>query len=253
MKKTVYVLIGVVGIFLALASAKNGLVKFVLERGVEGATGLKLEVGEVKVGLMTTRIDIKKIRLYNPRGFKDRVMLEMPEIFVDYDLPSFFRGKIHLSTVRIDLKEFVVVKNARGELNLDALKMISGDTQKPAPAKEQKPSSLQIDTLELKVEKVIYKDYSAGGEPIVKEFNIDIDRTDKDVTDLKSLVSLIVVRALAQTSIVKLTGFAINDLEDQIVGSVFSGTGLVSGAASGAAGVGQTIEGAAQGLLQKFE
>ena len=110
-------------------------------------------------------------------------MLDMSEIYVDYDLPAILGGKIHLRTVRINMSEFVVVKNAKGELNLDALNVVKEQkgAKTAAPAEKGKAPEIQIDVLELKVGKVLYKDYSKGGAPQVQEFNLNLDERYTDI------------------------------------------------------------------------
>ena len=88
----------------------------------------------------------------------------MPEIYVKYDLPAIMGGTIHLPEVRIALDEFMVVKNEKGELNLNSLKVVQAQKKGSAEKEETKTGArmpkIQIDTLKLKIGKVIYKDYS---------------------------------------------------------------------------------------------
>ena len=175
MRKMLPIIIGVLVALLVSAFVKDAIIKASVEKGVEMVTGLKLRIQGFKAGLVNSLVAIRNLRLFNPRGFKDSVMLDMPEIYVDYDLPAVFKGKIHLKEVRIDLKEFYVIKNAKGEVNLDSLKVVQ-ESKGEAPAKEKpaeegKGMEFQIDTLQLKVGKVVYKDYSQGGEPKVQEFS----------------------------------------------------------------------------------
>ena len=90
--------------------------------------------------------------------------------------------------------------------------------QEKAPAEKQKGKApgIQIDTLELKIGKVVYKDYSGGGEPSVKEFNIGIDEKFQNIDDPNKVVSLIVVKALMNTTVAKLTNFDLQGLQGQI-------------------------------------
>ncbi|MFC1644381.1 AsmA family protein [Candidatus Omnitrophota bacterium] len=247
MKKLIYVLVILVLVVVGLFAFKDSLVQFVVEKSVQSATGLKLNVKGFHVGLLKTVINIKELRLYNPKGFHDKVMLDMPEIYVDYDLPAFFKGQIHLPEVRIDLKEFIVEKNAKGELNLDSLAVTKEAPEEAEPAKpekEKKQMQLQIDSLQLKVGRVLYKDYSQGGEPTVQEFAVNIDETYENITDLKSVVSIIVVKSLAKTTISKLANFEVDKLQqhltDQLASKVFGGGALGSG-----------IKEALQGLFKK--
>jgi len=218
MKKVLYVVGGILLVLFVLVMVRNTLIKGVVETGVRKATGLRLGIGGLKVGVTKSYVDIDNLKLYNPWGFKDKVMLNMPKIYVDYDLPGFFRGQVHLRQVTLDLKEFVVVKNKKGELNLNALKPVKeGQEGKPAPKrKEGKAPALQIDNLDLKVGKVVYKDYSQGGEPVVQEYNINADYKETNITDLQTVVTLIVVRSLAKTTVSNLANFEMDKLQDRL-------------------------------------
>lgn len=250
MKKWHIIVIAVLAILLAFSATKDGLIKFSIEKGVQGVTGLKLGISSLRVGILKTMVDINGLKLYNPHGFEDSIMLDMPTIYVDYDLPAFFKGKIHLREVRINMKEFIVEKNSRGELNLDALKMTKDGAAAPAEPKEKgKGMPLQIDTLQLKVGKVIYKDYSQGGAPQVKEFDVATDETYQNITDLQSLVSLIMVKALAKTTISKLANFELDKLQKNLTNQLLS---TVSGKLLGGAG-GAAVGKALGGLEQQLE
>jgi len=218
MKKIIVPVIIVLAVVFLIVAAKDLIIKVAVEKGVELTTGLPLKIKSLKIGTVSTLVDINGLRLLNPSGFKDRVMLDMPEVYVDYDLPAIIKGTIHLKEVRIDLKEFVVVKNAKEELNLDALKTVQ---KEKAPKKEEarekgKAPKFKIDLLELKVGKVVYKDYSAGAVPSVREFNVNIDEKFRDIENPDKLVSLIVVKALSKTAIAKLTNFDLKGLQGSL-------------------------------------
>ena len=253
MKKLGYMLVGLLVILMVLLVFKDTVIKFSIERAVQGVTGLRLNMKSLKLSLTKTKIDIKGLRLYNPRGFKDKVMLEMPEIYVDIDLPALLKGAVHIKDMRIDLKEFTVEKNKKGQLNLDSMKMVKQSKEQPQKA-EKKPAEkkaappFQIDNLNLKVGTVYYKDYSQGGEPFVKEYDVGIDQNFQNITDLQSLVTLIIVQSLARTSISQLANFGVKELEKQITGSLLPAGGLLSGEAGK---VGQAIGGAVKKLFNE--
>ena len=159
MKKTlvtigIVILVVVVWIFWA----KDIIIKTAVTTGVKLVTGLKLDIASLKVGVFNSLIDIKQMKLFNPANFPDKLMLDMPEIFVDYDPMAFLKKTVHLQQVRIDLKEFVIVKNSKGELNLNSLKAVQESKKKEEPAKKAEMPHFKIDVLELKVGKVIFKD-----------------------------------------------------------------------------------------------
>ena len=218
MKKLLTILTGVLITVLVLSFAKDAVIKASVEKGAELVTGLQLKMGSLNVGAVKTIVGIRDITLFNPSGFPDRIMLSMPEIYVDYDLPAVFKGKVHLEDMRIDLKEFTIVKNKNGELNLDSLKVVQAEKEgrKPQEKEKQRLPEMQIDKLELKIGKVVYKDYSQGEAPSVKEFNVNLSERYEDIKDPYSLVSLIVVKTLMNTTIARLTEFDLNGLKGTV-------------------------------------
>ena len=217
MKKAAIIIIGTLVAIFVLSVVKDVIVKIAVEGGVEHVTGLKLRIKGFHAGLISSVVSIKDLKLYNPRSFEDRLMLTMPKIYVKYDLPAILSGDIHLRKVYISLTEFVVVKNKNGELNLNSLKTVSAQKEgKRTEAGGGPAPKFRIDNLHLKIGKAIYKDYSKGGEPVIREFNINIDETYTDITNPYALVSLIVVKALANTTIASLANFDINDLKGTI-------------------------------------
>ncbi|MFH1868992.1 MAG: hypothetical protein ABH843_08500 [Candidatus Omnitrophota bacterium] len=232
MKNLIIVVVIILALAVTLSFMKNTIAKAGVEKGVQIVTGLKLNIGSFNIGILKTLVGIRDLKLYNPKGYIDKVMLDMPEIYVDYDLPAIFKNKVHLNEMRIDLNEFMVVKNEKGELNLDSLKVVQAQKEgkKPEDKEKAKIPDIQIDSLRLKIGKVIYKDYSKGSEPSVREFNVNIDEKYENITDPHALVSLIVVKALANTTIASLANFDLGGLKGTI-GDTLATTQKVAGQA----------------------
>lgn len=218
MKKLFVVLIVVITMMLILSFAKDTIIKVSVEKGVELVTGLPLRTQSFKVGIVRQLVRVKNLRLFNPKGYKDRIMLDMPEIYVDYNLPAIIKGKVHLQEMRLNMKEFIVVKDEKGKLNLDSLKVVQAQKEgkKLGSEEKEKVPEIQIDNLELKIGKAVYKDYSRGGEPSIKEFEINLNERYKNIKNPYALVSLIVVKALKNTTIAGLTGFDLQGLQGTI-------------------------------------
>ena len=219
MKKFLIMLLVAGGVvFFIFSLAKDIIIKTSVEKGVELVTGLKLTIGSLNVGIFKPAVAIKNLALLNPAGFSDRAMLDMPEIYVNYDLLAILGGNIHLPEVGLGLKEFVVVKNAQGALNLDSLRTVQAQKEGKHPSQKApgKAPQIKIDTLRLSIGKVIYKDYSKGGTPEVKEFNINLNESYTNVDNPYSLASLIVVKALMHTPIASLTNFDLKGLQDTV-------------------------------------
>ena len=233
MKNWMKILVVVVVALVALSFLKDIAIKTAVERGTEMVTGLKLKIGGFSAGILNTSVDIKDLKLFNPQGYADKVMLDMPKIYVSYDLPRILGGTVYLKNVMIDMKEFTVVKNEKGELNLDALKVVKEEKAgaKAAPEKQGKAPKMHIDKLQLRIGKVVYKDYSKGGAPQIQEFNVNLDESYSNIDDPTALVSLIVVKALTNTSIARLTNFDVSGLSSNFKGTMETATKTATDAA----------------------
>ena len=128
-RKVVIIPVIVLAILIALFFGKNVIIKASVTAGVRAMTGLKLSIRSMDIGIFKTLIGINELQLYNPSGFVDELMFDVPEIYVDYDLGAFMKGRTHLEEVRLNLKEFIVVKNEAGELNLDSLKVVKAEEE----------------------------------------------------------------------------------------------------------------------------
>jgi len=218
MRKLSVVAVTILAILVILFVFKDLVIKASVESGVALVTGLKLNIQSFRVGLISQMVGIKNLRVFNPAGYEDKVMLDMPEIYVDFDLKDIIGGIIHLEEVRINMNEFYVVKNENGELNLDSLKVVQAqkNNEEPAGRDKAKAPDIQVDVLELKVGKVIYKDYSKGGKPTVREFNVNIDERFENIRDPYTLFTMILVRTLAKTTIARLANFDLSGLESTV-------------------------------------
>jgi hypothetical protein len=172
------------------------------------------------VGLLAPKMDITDMKLFNPPGFHDKDMFDIPKFLVEFELASFFKNRAHFQTVELNLQELMVVRNKERKLNLDALTSVGekwGQQQKPAGQKEvkgeQQSPQVTIDKLILKIGKVVYKNYSLGETPFTRTFTVGINEVYRDVTDPKKLVNLIIVRALERTAIAQLANFDMSALK----------------------------------------
>ena len=218
MKKIAVILAIVIAVLFVASMAKDIIIKTAVEQGAQLVTGLKLKMSGFSFGIIRGVVDIRNLRVLNPKGYKDPNMVDMPEIYVNYNLPAIISGKIYLPEVRIDMKQFTVVKNEKGELNLNALKVVQAQKKsgQPSGSGETKMPPLQIDSLRLKIGKVLYKDYSGGGSPSVKEFDINLDEKYTNIDNPYTLVTLILVKAMMNTTIAGLTNLDLNGLKGNI-------------------------------------
>lgn len=242
----------VIFLLVVLVLARNYVVKLAAEQIVKQQTGLPLKMEGLNIGLVDTKIDIDDLKLYNPPNFDEKLMVNIPDIYVDYNLPEIIKGNIHLNEIRFHLNEVLIVKNKAGQTNIDALKALQQPKQEGEAPKEEKPKAEKkkgkeyIDVASLRVDRITYKDYSGEGEPKIITKDIGFNKTYKKIDSFNKLVALIVVDATVSaglSDLVNITSAAqmlgddlLNQAGDKIqavTGGLLKGTGSISDKAKG--------------------
>ena len=224
-------------VLVILVLARNVVVKVAVEYGVKRVTGMPLSMGKLDLNFQNSFVDLEDLIVKNPSGFHDTSLVEIPKIYVGYNLSDILKGNVHLNNIEFDMKQFTVVKNERGELNLDRLKALQGTQKSSAPTTQEKPKTpakalpIQIDMMRLKIGKVVYVDY-ASGQPSTREFRINLDQSYQNITDLNSVVRLIVLKAMLSSGISNLVNFDIGGLEGTLTGAFSTSTKLAAQAAA---------------------
>lgn len=207
MRRLGIVLIILLCLVIAAAVAKDAIIRNSIKGIISITTGLKVNIGELKTSVAETYISINNVVVLNPPDFNDKIMLDIPEIYIDYDLPSLFKKNIHLYNMRINLKEVTIIKDRYGKINLDYLKGLKREESRERQDDRSRKTGFLIDSLSLKIGKVIYKDYSVRQEPVVSEYKINIDSQYRNVRDIKEIVRIMLAKAVLSTAIGNLSDF----------------------------------------------
>ena len=209
MKKSYKILIIVAVVLIGLSFLKDMIIKAVIVNVGSDLAGARLDVGSFSSNFFAQKIRIKNIKLYNPPGFSKEYLIDIPEVGMDFDLGAFVSGKLHLPLIVLNVNEMVIVKNEKGELNVDSLKVVkeakqskkagSPDEKKSKP---QKDIAMQIDLLKLNLNQVVYKDFSQGQQPVVQVYPVDLkNKTFENITSPQQLVTLILMQGMQKTAI----------------------------------------------------
>lgn len=201
MKKLFIILAALV---LLVTLVKDQIIKAVVISQARKIMGVKVEIGSLGVSLIHQGIRIKELKVHNPAGFPDDLMVDIPEISIDYDLPAFLKGKLHLPLVVVHLKEMIVVRNKEGKLNVDSLKVAQEGKDAKGKSKEEKEAmqfKLQMDVVTLNLGKVVVKDYSKGEPPAIQGYDLGVNKTFKNVKSAEQFATLILVEAMGPTAL----------------------------------------------------
>ena len=230
------ILFFVIVLSLVVGFMKDVIVKFSIQQAVKAATGLNVKIGSLQVGfLMRRSVAIKNLEVQNPKAFDDRVMADVPEIYVDYDLGSVFSEKMFLHELRLNLKEFSIVKNQKGELNINAIKIPKSESKK----------DIQIGDFHLKVAKIVFHDYSQN-PAVVKEYNVNLDERFQNIDGVNALVRIVLFKAVTSSAAKNSINFDSEELKSSIEGALAEGEKVIGGA------VGDALRGAGEKLKSIF-
>ena len=97
-------------IVAVLILARDILIKMSVERAAKAVTGLPLHMDKLRVGFRSTIVDIKGLKVYNPLGFEEELMLNAPAIFFFFFLKNNLKGYVLLYVVWLYIADFFVVK-----------------------------------------------------------------------------------------------------------------------------------------------
>lgn len=222
--------------------AKDVIIKAVLEGTCVAMTGVRADIGIIKTDVIKGVLDIRGLRLYNPKGYPPGLMADVPELYADIDWPELLHNKIKLEELRFYLKEFNIVRIARGEVNVNNL--IPPKPKKGADKKQLAKGFLKITvpgTLSIRADKVFFKDYTLAKEPIVNEFDINIDQRYENVEDVYSLIDKIGTQFFKETAVANFMNVPISKIKNKVSSTYQKGSEAVYDTVKGAASIAKRL------------
>lgn len=186
-------------VIVAIGIIKDQILKSVVTVVATGVTGAPVHVDGFSLGIFNQHVRISGFKIYNPEGFSKSILVDLSKINVEYDLGALLKKKLHLANAEVELKEMELEKNKEGELNVDALKVVKQERKQEARSSGQMP--MQIDMIKLGIGRIVFKDYSAGKEPVVKVYDINIHKSYKNITSAQQLAALILAEPMKAAGI----------------------------------------------------
>ena len=247
MKKPLKIFVIVVASFFVLNGLKNAFTGFVVSTAVSRAAHVPASVGSVSLQFTRARLTLKNVKLFNPRGYPEKLLLDLPEVDVQFDPASIFTGRPHFKKIKVNMKELIVIKNRDGQVNVNALK--PAKTQVVESKKDrtpQKTAGIRIDELTLSIGQVVYKDYSVGRTPSTQVFDLHVqERTFRNVESLSGVVSILMFETLTRTTLNRLVNLDMALFKEGAGSALTKGLGLAGNGAD-------TVQDAAKSILDLF-
>jgi uncharacterized protein involved in outer membrane biogenesis len=215
MKKLLWKILAVLVVLIVIVFlARNVIARKAVEMGATRITGFPLEIGSVDLGLFSSEVDVHDLKLMNPPDFKERMFVDLPEFRMDYRLGSMLAGAPHITDMLVNLKDVVIVKNTKGESNVQRLKGVTSSSSgsKSEPAKPAR--SYRVDQLRIHIGTVTYKDYSRG-KPSERTIPLNVDATYNNITDSTDITRLVLFTVMSQVRLPDI-GVSVNDLKKNL-------------------------------------
>ncbi len=209
-KKIRMIILAVVFLF-GFCLVRDFLIKSLIGTVATSVTGAPTRVGGLSLSIIRQSVKISNFRMYNPKGFPKDLLVDIPKMGVACNLGALITGKIHLRQLDLEIKEIGMTKNKEGKLNVDSLKIAaekSGEKEKK-PAKQL---AMRIDIVSLGMGRVVSRDYSVEGQPVVKVYDINLKKTYKNITSVQQLAALIISEPLKAAGIQGLKMYGVSML-----------------------------------------
>ena len=191
----------IIVVLFGVSLVRDLIIKSVITVVATQVTGAKVEIQGFSLGVFKQSVKITGFKMYNPSGFSEGILLDLPKAEVQADLFSLLRGKLHLKLLDVELKEVGLEKNKQGKLNVDSLKVAQQEPKDAKDKKAGKEMAIQIDEMHLFMGRVVSKDYTVGPEPAIQVYDINLKKTYKDIKSVQKLVALILSEPLKQAGI----------------------------------------------------
>ena len=177
--------------------ARNFIARRSVEIGVTRLTGFPLEIGAMDVGLFSSQLDIRDLKLMNSADFPEKLFVDLPLFHVSYKLGSLLTGAPHVKELVVNVQEVVIVKNAAGRTNANAIQDklapagsgAEGGPEKPAAAPAKK-TAYRVDLLRVHIGTVVMKDFSKA-QPSERKLTLNRDVIFENITESTSISALV--------------------------------------------------------------
>lgn len=201
MKKIKFAIIVLVALAV-FCVGRDFLLKSLIGTVAGTITGAPVHVGGLSLSVLRQRVSIANLRVYNPQGFPKDILVDIPRVTVAWDLGAILRGKLHLRELDIEIRELGLVKNKDGAMNVESLKIVA--EKKPEDKAGKKPAKqmpIEMDQVNLAMGRVVNKDYSVEGSPVIKVYDVNLKKSYRNITSAQQLAALIVAEPVKQAGI----------------------------------------------------
>ena len=182
MKKIVKILLKTIGIVVlviifllaAIRLAAPPLAVRIANKKLPGIIGTEASIGGIKLKLSRGYLSLRDIRVSQPDGYGEGLLLKIPEVYVRIKLASLLHPPLTIEEVALNDAVANVIKDKGGRLNLEALIPPTTSASPPAGAKKEKkeerasPAVILVEKVSISNFSFSYTDSSFSAETLVE-------------------------------------------------------------------------------------
>jgi uncharacterized protein involved in outer membrane biogenesis len=181
----------------------NTVLRNTVQHEIRAQTGMDAEIGDLKVALASPTVKLKRIRINNPANFGGVPLVDVPEIYIEYDRAALAKKQVHILLLRLNLAELDIVRNQAGETNIFSFGNLPQRHGPPRPItgadikKQTGYDFIGIDNLNVSIGRLRYVDLANPHNNREQVIGLE-DVVMKDIktpSDLGGLVALIDLRS----------------------------------------------------------
>jgi uncharacterized protein involved in outer membrane biogenesis len=191
----------VLGVFFLITNIDN-IVKRGIEKYGSEATGTKVSVTSVRIGLREGTGSISGISVGNPRGFTTARAFSLRDISIDLDTASVTEDPVVIDEIRVSAPKVIYEINKSGQANINTIKdNVSGYAGGGAPS-EGEGKKILIRKLIIEDGEVEMTIAAKSGEPIsAKLGRIELNNVGGKGGSTPGEIAAQVIRPLANRAI----------------------------------------------------
>lgn len=184
-KKTKYVITTLALLAMSIFIFEHAVLASFAKAALKHVIALDAQMNRVIFNPIKACITIRGFKIFNPPGFKERILANVPLITMDFKAKTFFEEGAFFDSIHVHIKELNIIRTKDNVVNLAQMKAL---TPQKDPAKSL---SFLADKYILEIEKVKYIDYTKDEKDRVKEIDLNIKEEYTNVKDPNNIAKAI--------------------------------------------------------------
>jgi hypothetical protein len=153
MKKIIKIVVLVLAIIaVAIWSIEHLIIVEALKSKISEVIDSKISISKIALKRKGGIIKIKDLKIYNPKGYKVRVMADVPRVILDLNKKTFSEPGLFFDRIEVHIDAVNIIRDKSGVVNLEKIRLFKQIEEK----KEEEP--FYTDRFYVKVGKVNYID-----------------------------------------------------------------------------------------------